>query len=163
MPSQVLCATRLLGLAAQLCPRELANARVALWPPADCLQQGWPLQTLHYPGGEKAGEKGLIQVTTPAEPQSPISSPERTSSSSLNTEGAPGQTPTQEGIGVQLRVGPAQQRRGAWGVPGEQGAILRPGSHHWRLQALLGGPSEPMLESNSIHLSQGAPLFQKHF
>lgn len=48
-------------------------------------------------------------------------------------------------------------------VPGEQGAILRPGSHHWRLQALLGGLSEPTLESNSIHLSQGAPLFQKHF
>lgn len=55
------------------------------------------------------------------------------------------------------------RERGAWGVPGEQGATLRPGSHHWRLRALPGRLSEPMLESNSIDLSQGAPLFQKHF
>ena len=64
-----------------------------------------------------AAKKELIQVTTPTEPQSPFSSPERTSSSSRNTEGAPGQTPTQKEIGIQFRDGPAQQRKGCTGSP----------------------------------------------
>lgn len=35
----------------------------------------------------------------------------------MNTEGAPGQMPTQEETGVQLRDGLAQQRKGCMGSP----------------------------------------------